>query len=358
MKTGYIVRHVICLILFFLLGLLIYNSYDCIEPFDTDETNDIHEPNGTPNVKWPFINLKDETGKNINMLGVKAYIDNDENRKAFLKHLKDGHKFIGISSYVSFPKECLNKHGYCHDNKNNMINDKHIEDYVLGWCHCFKEPEKYIRGNRPRILISESDFNAENLEMGKEKIKYDFICVQPKDDKCERKWHSFNKNWPLAEKCIKVLVDELNLKGIIVGREDCPINVINKKNIETTGSLKYDDCINKIRQSRFMLLPNFEDASPRVLSESLVLNKPILVNDNILGGWKYVNDKTGIFFNGNNIKEQCKKLLNNIERNQYTPREYYINNYGIENTGKQLKDFLEKINPDLSECKKVRFDYA
>ena len=30
------------------------------------------------------------------------------------------------------------------------------------------------------------------------------------------------------KKCIKIFSDELNLKGLIVGRSDCHVNVINK----------------------------------------------------------------------------------------------------------------------------------
>ena len=106
--------------------------------------------------------------------------------------------------------------------KENKINGKYIEEYVLGWCHCFKNPDKYIKFNLPKILISESDFNADNLEyIPNTKIKYDYIIIQPVDNNCELKWHSHNKNWPLEKKCIKILSDNLNLKGLIIGRENC-----------------------------------------------------------------------------------------------------------------------------------------
>ena len=105
--------------------------------------------------------------------------------------------------------------------------------------------------------------------------------------------------------------------------------------------------------SKFMLLPNLEDASPRIITESLCLNKPIFVNENILGGWKYVNDKTGEFFNERNIKEQAEKLLKNYDN--YTPRKYYENNYGTINSGKRLKEFIQSIYPELSPCEYVKF---
>jgi len=313
------------------------------------------KPQDIPDVKWPFLNLLDKNGKKINMLCVRGPIGEKE-KPIFQRYLDRGIKFIGCSSYLSYPAPCLNKNGNCH-NERHKFNGKNIEEYVLGWAHCFKEPDKYIKGDIPKILISESDFNSEsNKPNEKIKIEYDFITIQPNDnDKCEVKWHGHNKNWPLAEKAIKVLVDELNLKGLIVGRGDCPVNVKKKENIETTHFLNFHKLMDKIRASRFILVPNFEDASPRVIAESLSLDTPIFVNENILGGWKYVNNETGLFFNENNIKKQAEKLLKNIQENNYKPRENYLTNFGEKNAGKRFRDFLKEINPELSDCELVKF---
>lgn len=314
-----------------------------------------------PDVKWPFLNLKDEKGENINMLVIRGYLEYDgENTKQFMKYLNQGIKFIGCSSHLSFPRKCTNIHGGCHKEKNIKVFGKDIEDYVLGWCHCFREPDKYIKQGIPKILISESDFNLEqiNYEPNLPKI-YDYISIQPKDnDQCSIKWNGEIKNWSLTEKCIKILSDDFGLKGIIIGRGNCPINIKNKHLIETTEFIPYNVCIKYINQSRFMLLSNIEDASPRVLTESLSMNTPVLVNRDILGGWKYINEKTGLFFTENTIKESAIRLLNNIKMNQYSPREYYLNNYGMKNSGKKLRDFLKYINPELSECEYVRFEIS
>ena len=284
-----------------------------------------------------------------------------------LSLLNKGFKFIGCSSYLSFPRLCDNKSGYCHLDDKIRINGKYIEDYVIGWCHCFKEPDKYIKGNIPKILLSESDFNSDRLIPTNDKLEYDYLTVQPKDGDCRYSWLSYCKNWDLAEKTIKVLSDKLNLKGVVVGRVGCDIDV-EKKDLVTilptkeysereNGkiTLPYHELIEKMNKSKFILMPNLEDASPRVLVEALSLNKPVLVNESILGGWKYVNDKTGEFYNENNIKEQAEKLLKNIENNQYSPREYYTTHYGTVNSGKRFKNFLKKIYPNLSECEYVKF---
>ena len=310
-----------------------------------------------PDVKWPYINLKDENGKNMNILCIRGYLTTNSEKQLFLDYVNQGIKFVGCSSSLSFPRKCNNTHGSCHIEKNILINNKKIEEYVIGWLHCFRNPNDYIYGNIPKLLISESDFTPEYIkptEKNNTKI-YDYITIQPKDSECKNRWNSHNKNWPLAYKCIKIFTDELNLKGLIVGRDDCPVNVDNINLVTITGQINYWKLLDNIRQTKFILLPNLEDASPRILTEALALNIPIFLYDNILCGWKYLNEKTGIGFNENNIKTQVKTLLKNISLNKYSPEKYYRENYGLENSGKQLKDFLKQIYTNLSDCKYVKF---
>ena len=315
-----------------------------------------------PDVKWPYINLKNEKNENINMLCIRAYLTTNEEKDEFLEYYNSGIKFVGCSSNLSFPRVCDSIHGICHIEKNILIYGKNIEDYVLGWLHCFKEPDKYIKNNLPKLLISESDFTPEYIKPTKKNNKkiYDYITIQPKDKSCDRGWWHYYKNWPLAYKCIKIFTDELNYKGLIVGRDDCPISVDNTNLVTVTGKLDYWTLLDKMRQSKFILLPNLEEASPRVLTEALALNVPIFLYDDILGGWKYLNENTGIGFNETNIKEQVEVLMKNIDNGNYSPgenspRENYINNYGVQKSGIQLKDFLKQINPDLPEYEYVKF---
>jgi len=347
--------YIITIIIIFVLYLCVSNTKNNYQ----SNTKNNYQSNKIiiPDVKWPYINLKDENDKNINMLCIRGYLITNEEKEQFLDYINKGIKFVGCSSSLSFPRICDNTHGSCNIKDNILIEGKKIEEYVLGWLHCFKNPNDYIYGNIPRLLISESDFTPEYIkptEKNNTKI-YDYITIQPKDSNCEYMWHSHNKNWPLAYKCIKIFADELNLKGLIVGRDNCPINVDNMNNVTPTGQLGYWDLLDKIRQTKFILLPNLEDASPRVLTEALSVNVPIFLYDNILCGWKYLNEQTGIGFNEDNIKIQAEELLKNIELDMYSPEKYYRENYGVMNSGKQLKKFLKQINPDLSECEYVKF---
>ncbi len=55
-------------------------------------------------------------------------------------------------------------------------------------------------------------------------------------------------------------------------------------------------CLKVIEVLSFYLYQIVLMLSPRVITEALLTDLPILVNENILGGWKYVNEKTGVFF--------------------------------------------------------------
>ncbi len=85
--------------------------------------------------------------------------------------------------------------------------------------------------------------------------------------------------------------------------------------------------------------------------ESLCLNTPVLVYENILGGWKYINNNTGEFFNENNIKDKVRKILSK----KYSPRQYFIDNYGIEKSGYRLKKFLQSIYPNMNEINETKY---
>ena len=56
-----------------------------------------------------------------------------------------------------------------------------------------------------------------------------------------------------------------------------------------------------------------------------------------------MNDKTGeLFTDENDVSKSLETLLNKIDNNSYNPREYFINNFSVKNSGKRLKEFLYK----------------
>ena len=108
----------------------------------------------------------------------------------------------------------------------------------------------------------------------------------------------------------------------------------------------------------FIFLPNEKDASPRVLTEALSMNVPALLNEKILGGWKYINNKTGVFFNSEkDVEVKVKEILDGVNNGQYEPRKNFVENYGTQKSGARLKEFLYKNWGDQINIPKDEIEY-
>lgn len=304
-------------------------------------------------LKWPFLNIKDENYKNVDIVCIRGPLEQQKDHDLFDKFKKEKKLIIGCSSYLSFPIKTENKLvGY----KNFFHKGKRIDELVDGWVHPFRD-SKNIK-NKNTLLLSESDFSdniekLKNFDLSKKKIKYDFICYCPSDETCDGGWHYHNKNWPLAKKTIEVACNKLNLKGVLIGREKCKIDV-KDENLERHEKLEFYSFIEKISQSKFMIIQNYEDASPRVVTEALLVDTPLLMNKDILGGWKYINSQTGVFYDENDIEEKIKIIL----KTKYKPREYFVKHHGIDISGKKFRDFIVKIDPSYSKHRILRFSVS
>merc|ERR1711879_563532 len=108
----------------------------------------------------------------------------------------------------------------------------------------------------------------------------------------------------LAKQALEVMCGELGMTGVLVATKDkqnkkrCWIpKSCEGKMVQTTYLERQDDFFSYVKQSRFLFLPQVHDASPRVASQALALNVPLLMNRNLIGGWKYLQPETGEFFN-------------------------------------------------------------
>ena len=290
----------------------------------------------------PFVNVYDNNRNQLKIVLLSHPFTRDSSWEQYKKYKKDNFLILGIASYNEFPKITTNKFDVLNNPKEKAWTYNYME-LLDGWLHCFRTPDKYISNSMPKALISESDFTNYSLYKPDISVKkiYDYIYVCPKDktDDCYG-WVSENKNWKLGVKCIKILSGKLKLKGLIVGRKGCPMPKNCDHLLTTTDFLSQKELINSYRQSKFVLLPNKTDASPRVLTEALCTDLPALLNYHIVGGWKYINEKNGVLFkNLDDIENGAKHILKNIE--SLEPRKQYLNNYGKEKSGKILKSFIE-----------------
>ena len=307
----------------------------------------------------PFLNIYTDKDKKLNVVFITHPFTRDETIKEFNEAVKRGVKFLGMSSYSEFPGPISNPHDALHD--RNL--DAWKYDYfklTKGWCHCFRNPDLYIPKEVNKALISESDFanyqghqpTSENTDISKKEYDFIYICLKD-NDKCENGWQAYNRNWDEAKICLDIMCKKYKLKGLLIGRIGCEIPESCHNIMELTEFQEFHTFIKNYAKCKFIFLPNYSDASPRVMTEAMCYNLPILVNSNIIGGWKYVTPETGEEYTINNFEEKLDKFLANLEN--YKPREFIINNYGPENSGKKLLEFVklcfkpEELNINLDK---------
>ena len=178
--------------------------------------------------------------------------------------------------------------------------------------------------------------------------EYDFIYICLKDnDKCEEGWQSYNRNWELAQKCLDVMCKKHKLRGLLIGRINCKVPDSCHQMMELTDFLDYSKFIKMYNKSKFIFVPNNSDASPRVLTEAMCFDLPILVNHNIVGGWKYVDDESGMSFKDEkDLETKLDGFIEKVNKKQYHSRKHFVENYGYLNAGKKLLDFVVECIPN------------
>jgi len=342
---------------------LLYKIYISNETFvNPNEEDDLKNKKG-------FNVLYTDKGEQLNIALIPQPLGGAEQYKNLLINLPY-YKYLAISSYMEFPYVPSNPMDNYIDaklvkdlpegekKKNNFYLDMYLK-VCDGFLHCFRDPKKYLGEsyNKPLALISDSDFVNYNVAKNDPNVekKYDYIYSCPKvnkDSKDCNDWVAYNKNWDLAQKVIFKL-SEKGYKGLLVGRQHCKV----PDNCDTTGWVDYGDMLKMYQTAKVILIPNIADASPRVLTECLSTDLRCLVNENIVGGWKYVNENTGEFFTDeNNVCQMMDKIMNNYD--SYKPRQYIIENYGPINSGKRLKEYLyanfkDHLNVDESQVEYV-----
>jgi hypothetical protein len=112
-----------------------------------------------------------------------------------------------------------------------------------------------------------------------------------------------------------------------------------------------------MHQCRFIIFPNTADASPRMIPETLIRGVPIMLNKNIYGGWKYLTDNNGIFYDGANnfgaferkkdyYLGEIRKALQTISSRKYDlekiKTEYY-EQYGFFKSARRLAGIINGL---------------
>jgi glycosyltransferase involved in cell wall biosynthesis len=304
---------------------------------------------------FPYRYLCDEKGKILPIVLVSAFFRDDTERARYDEYEKNGIKIAGITAYKSFPRPIT-------DGTGDMGTKDDSFDYygrIQNWFCCFREPTHYGFTQSHRLMdLSESDFyDAEPADNTATPKKYDFIYICLKDDdKCSPDgWNAVNRNFDLALKCFPIMMKEMKMKGLVVGRLGCGLEKQYGEQIEVIDFLPYHEFQEKIRESRFLFVPNIYDASPRVVAEAIIKDVPVLMNQRILCGSKYIHYETGeLFMDDHDIRLALDRLLGKIEN--ISPKKWWAANYSRSKTGANMRDFLWKIWPEhVGDTKEIYF---
>jgi len=241
-------------------------------------------------------------------------------------------------------------------------------------CHPFRD-DSIFPDNINKYLFSESDFcdklitPVKNIDYRWANDNYDFV------------YFTLNSREGTRSKGIYMLpllnevAGYLGLRGLVIDyavRETAKhkgtiyhkASKMIKSQINSFSNLRViknnystKDVCAIMLDSKFVFLPSDADASPRLLVEALVRNRPLVVNSKIYGGWKYINDNNGSFFDGlsieefvdNKYREDYKKnLICAIKKvlaidNSKISKEFY-SKYGFVNSSKRLATIINKIS--------------
>ena len=304
----------------------------------------------------PFRYFYDENKNILPIVAITAFFREDKERVEIYNEYKANDiKVFGITAYKSFPKPITDKSG------DSNTKDDPFDYYanIRNWLCCFDDPSKYGFDKRHNLIdMSESDwYNSDDDAPYKDK-KYDIIYICLKDsDTCPLDgWNAINRNYDLAMKCLPILINEYNLKVLFIGRQGCGLETLYGDKIETTDFLPFHEFQQKLRESRILFVPNIYDASPRVIAESIIKDIPVLMNNRILCGSKYITFDTGELFNDeHDIRLSVSNLLERID--EISPKSWWADHYSTKKCAVKLRDFLYPEYPDVLENVKEMYFY-
>jgi len=293
---------------------------------------------------FPFRYFQDVNLQLLPLVAVTGFFRDEAAKLKYNEYIQNGVCVFGITAYKSFPKKIL-------DGTEGEYETKSDFDYVgsiRNWLCCFSDPKGYGFTDKNNLIeMSESDFydidttdevdsgagagsGSAGSGAGADDKKYDFIyiCLKDNDKTCPLDaWNAVNRNYRVARECFPIMIREFGLKGLVVGRVGCGLEAEYGDQIEVTDMLEYWDLQQRMRQSRFLFVPNIYDASPRVVSECLTKNVPVLMNRRILCGSKYVDYETGEFFNDQyDVRYALNSLLSKIDT--ISPQKWWKTHYG------------------------------
>jgi LPS sulfotransferase NodH len=292
-----------------------------------------------PELPWPLRYIVDEDGGDTGFVVVRGSLTKEQIE--LLEGIGRRRRTIGWSSYGTFPRIHEAFDGLENHEEGLHGPERAYLTRCEGWVHCFRHPERFLPQGLPTLLLSESDFvdpdsgpEAVAASNGALAKRFDVLYVC-----CPNEFNEVTKNWRMARRCLMKLANELQTTAILVGRHKAT-DVPDVPGITTVDELPWDELMVTMSQSRMLLVPNLLDASPQLIVEAMSFDLPVAVNDQILGGWKYVNRATGRFFHDeHDVVEAVRACL----EDDLAPRQWLIEQGGPQRAERHLAAFLRRL---------------
>ena len=236
-------------------------------------------------------------------------------------------------------------------------------------CHPFRD-DSIFPSKIDRYLFSESDFcdRLVTVVNKSNSSRYAFVYFTLNSREGTRSKGIYTLS--LLDK----VAGDMGLKGVVV-------DYSTKETSKHKGTI-YDDAFKKVKKqmsgfknfkiiekkldseqvcslmssARFVFVPSNADASPRLITEAIVRNTPLVISSSIYGGWKYINANNGCFFDAPSIEEFMKEdyfknyedsLKDAIKKVMLIDRsaikEDFYKKYGFLNSSVRLAQIFNKI---------------
>lgn len=257
-------------------------------------------------------------------------------------------KVVLWSSYQNFPARIDHP---CENRGPTRESERFVQQYhnrVVLWCHCFRNPNHGSftpLQQTPKLLLSESDFTdcaglARRFPFRTDAV-YDFDWVAVVGD----------SRWTEHIRRLEVIQSWMNA-ATALGMRVAVVGSTARRGFHTSVTCipwsSQAEFFTTLTRSRYLFCASGPDASPRVLVEAGALGLPVLLNSDILGGWKYVVQSKGVvgrFFKSDDCQPQ--QLLEFGEQFQGSRRlvqEWYCQHVSTTGAGELLQRKIQSLH--------------
>jgi hypothetical protein len=278
-------------------------------------------------ITQPLLPIIDAVGLPTGFVSVGGPIDTQHAWRVHGAMRSRGRQFVGFTSHGRFPFD-------------TPVQSDMYRAMCVGWCSGFQDDSGF--GSVPLLSLSHSDLvDLDWIHPGRfaaTRPGWDYVYVCPPGPGSERA-----KGWALARDAV-VALSAAGLRGLLIGRVAIPDMPANA-DVTLRGRVRWDDFLGLLGSARCLLVTAVDDASPRVLTEALALDRPIVVNRAIIAGSKYVNAATGTsFVDASDVVTAVASVIAAPLR----PREWLGDYYGLARSGRRLLGFLNGLGGGIS----------